>query len=218
MSTAKWQDIVGSKKIFISWNIIWLKVKISIAPQHYSRTSLSLHYCTMKQNEMAYALELNIDFYRFNTIMMTDRIRAWISNGFLWISWLPPSGLTNNISLVIAYVAGRFLNKRQKKEVFTFWAATLSYFFYGRSDPTTYQALVTEFFMLKKIKLHVMPNYFKKQCSSSSFLLTSGNKTGSNWPGVLSRLVPCIYSSNQITTNQTGNLKLKFDQIPVLYQ
>ena len=37
------------------------------------------------------------------------------------------------------------------------------------------------------------PNYFKKQCSSSSFLLTyKGNKTGPNWPGVLSRLVPYI--------------------------
>ena len=35
-------------------------------------------------------------------------------------------------------------------------------------------------------------NYFKKQSSSSSFLLTWGNNTGPNWPGVLSRLVPCI--------------------------
>ena len=36
------------------------------------------------------------------------------------------------------------------------------------------------------------PNYFKKQCSLSSFLFTYGNNTGPNWPGVLSRLVPCI--------------------------
>ena len=36
------------------------------------------------------------------------------------------------------------------------------------------------------------PNYFKKECFSSSFLLTQDNNTGPNWPGVLSRLVPCI--------------------------
>ena len=36
------------------------------------------------------------------------------------------------------------------------------------------------------------PNYFKKQRSSSSFLLTKGNNTDQNGPGVLSRLVPCI--------------------------
>jgi hypothetical protein len=41
---------------------------------------------------------------------------------------------------------------------------------------------------LKRLK----PNYFKKQCSSSSFLLNEGNDTGPNWPGVLRRLVPCI--------------------------
>ena len=58
---------------------------------------------------------------------MTDRIRAWISNGFLWISWLPPSGLTNNIPLVIANVAGCFLKKRRKKEVFSLNIVSLIY-------------------------------------------------------------------------------------------
>ena len=36
------------------------------------------------------------------------------------------------------------------------------------------------------------PNYFKKQSSLSSFLLTKGNNTGPNGPGVLSRLILCI--------------------------
>ena len=36
------------------------------------------------------------------------------------------------------------------------------------------------------------PKYFKKQSSLSSFLLTSGNNTGPNWPGVHSRLVSCF--------------------------
>ena len=61
---------------------------------------------------------------------MTNRIRAWISNGFFWISWLPPSGLTNNISLVVANVAGCFLKKRQKKEVFSL---NMVFLFYIRS-------------------------------------------------------------------------------------
>ena len=41
----------------------------------------------------------------------------------------------------------------------------------------------------------IKPNYFKKQCSSSSFLLTSGNNTGPNWPEVLSRLGPYLLST-----------------------
>ena len=36
------------------------------------------------------------------------------------------------------------------------------------------------------------PNYSKRQRSSSSFLLTLGNNSGPNWPGVLSRLVSSI--------------------------
>ena len=40
--------------------------------------------------------------------------------------------------------------------------------------------------------LPLKPNYFKKQCSLSSFLLTKGNNTDPNWLGVLSRLVQCI--------------------------
>ena len=39
-----------------------------------------------------------------------------------------------------------------------------------------------DFFELKR-------NYFKNQCSSSSFLLTQSNNTGPNRPGELSRLV-----------------------------
>jgi hypothetical protein len=38
----------------------------------------------------------------------------------------------------------------------------------------------------------VKPNYFKNQCSSSSFLLTKGNNTGLNY----SRLVPCIFKKH----------------------
>ena len=38
-------------------------------------------------------------------------------------------------------------------------------------------------------KTALKPNYFKKQSSLSSFLLTEGNNTSPNWPGVLSRLV-----------------------------
>ena len=105
---------------------IFVEGKICLCTQHMQHRALvgilsglrsefffvSSYDRTTEQNEMTYASELSIDFYRFNTIMMTDRIRAWISNRFLWISWLPPSGLTNNISLVIAYVASRFLNKK----------------------------------------------------------------------------------------------------------
>ena len=40
--------------------------------------------------------------------------------------------------------------------------------------------------------LPLKPNYFKKQKSSSSFLITKGDNTGPNWPGILNRLVPCI--------------------------
>ena len=35
--------------------------------------------------------------------------------------------------------------------------------------------------------LSIKPNYFKKQSSLSSFLLTKSNNTGPNWPEVLSR-------------------------------
>ena len=45
------------------------------------------------------------------------------------------------------------------------------------------------FLEFRQIVFNLKPNYFKKQCSSSSLLLTLGNNTGPNWPGVLSRLV-----------------------------
>ena len=45
----------GVQQYCIGWNIIWFKVR------------------TMEQNEMAYALELLIDFYRFNMYHYDDR-------------------------------------------------------------------------------------------------------------------------------------------------
>jgi hypothetical protein len=38
----------------------------------------------------------------------------------------------------------------------------------------------------------VKPNFFKKQCSSSSFLLTWSRYRGSKWLWSLSGLVPCL--------------------------
>ena len=46
------------------------------------------------------------------------------------------------------------------------------------------------YFISKRSNLK--PNYFKKQRSLSSILLTQGNNTGLNWPGELIWLDPCI--------------------------
>ena len=42
------------------------------------------------------------------------------------------------------------------------------------------------------LRLHLKPNYFKKQRSSSIFLLTWSRRTGSKWPWSHSRLDPCL--------------------------
>ena len=47
------------------------------------------------------------------------------------------------------------------------------------------------FLMKQNRRFGLMPNYFEKQSTSSSFLLIIIN-TGPKWPGVLSRLVPSI--------------------------
>ena len=49
-------------------------------------------------------------------------------------------------------------------------------------------ALAKRLINLFKLK----PKYSKKQSSPSSFLLAYSINSGSNWPGVLSRMVPCI--------------------------
>ena len=54
--------------------------------------------------------------------------------------------------------------------------------------PTMYIPTSICFFLRVCLK----PNYFKKQFSLSSFLLTQDNNTSQNWPGVLNRLVLCI--------------------------
>jgi len=44
----------------------------------------------------------------------------------------------------------------------------------------------------KSNRIYLKPNYFKKQRSSSSFLLTRSRYTGPKWPWSLSRLDPCL--------------------------
>jgi hypothetical protein len=44
----------------------------------------------------------------------------------------------------------------------------------------------------QRLQFDLKPNDFKRLSSLSSFLLTYDNNIGPNWPGVLSRLVPCI--------------------------
>ena len=64
-----------------------------------------------------------------------------------------------------------------------------------------FKLLVNNYVFLKDYMLiffnqYLKPNYFKKHCSSSSFLLTWSRYTSLKWPWSLTWLVPCLKFMN----------------------
>ena len=111
--------------------------------------------------------------FKFPTIRLTTEIiKAWLDFGRnsqvallgLWIAIIILLWTYNRTGQKILYSSMTFFSRKNSRMAQKFWNLTC---------------------ILK-------PNYFKEQCSSSSFLLTWSRFTGPKWPWSLRRLVPCL--------------------------
>jgi hypothetical protein len=76
----------------------------------------------------------------------------------------------------------------EKKEILLSWLSYSKYFGDLQLNFEDHQSFLKECLQWLVLK----PNYFKKQCSSSSFLLTWSRYTGPKWLWSLSRPVQCL--------------------------